>query len=81
MTDSTSFQQKSEIARKILAYLTEHPDAQDTLEGIMDWWLVERNIKDQTLLVREVLRNLIEEGLIVEHEVQGSRAIYRLNRR
>jgi len=30
--------------REILAYLADHPDAQDTLAGIFEWWLLERKI-------------------------------------
>jgi hypothetical protein len=30
---------KTEIAREILAYLLDHPDAQDTLDGISQWWV------------------------------------------
>src|SRR5918911_1556857 len=28
-----------QIAYNILAYLAENPDAQDTMEGIIGWWL------------------------------------------
>jgi hypothetical protein len=29
---------KAQISNEILAYLVEYPQAQDTLEGIVEWW-------------------------------------------
>ncbi|HLL70133.1 MAG TPA: hypothetical protein VK363_01795 [Pyrinomonadaceae bacterium] len=72
---------KSQIARDVLAYLAEHPDAQDTFEGIVEWWLLEQKIKRQTAEVREVLDNLASRKLILERRAADSRTHYRLNRR
>ena len=57
---------KSQIGNKILAYLVENPKAQDTLEGIVEWWLLEREIKFETARVREALADLVARGLILE---------------
>ena len=38
---------ESKIGNEILAYLVDHPKTQDTLEGIVEWWLLERAIKYQ----------------------------------
>ena len=54
---------KQQISNEVLAYLVEHPDAQDTLEGILEWWLLERQIKFQTARVKEVLSELVAKGL------------------
>lgn len=72
---------KSQIARDVLAYLAEHPDAQDTFEGIVEWWLLEQKIKRQTAEVKEVLDNLASRKLILERRASDSRTHYRLNRR
>ncbi len=70
-----------DLSYEVLSYLAEHPEAQDTLEGIMHWWLLEREIKFWTAEVREALAGLVREGLVVEQEGPDSRTRYRLNRR
>lgn len=71
--------QKTEIAREILAYLVDHPDAQDTLEGIIQWWLLERKIKYQTDMVKQTIAELVEKGFILEERAKDSRVHYRTN--
>jgi hypothetical protein len=68
------------IAHEILAYLREHPDAQDTLEGIVEWWLLERKISYQKRMVKEVLGELVSEGVILEDIKRDSQYHYRINR-
>jgi len=36
-----------DISLKILAYLLNNPNAQDTLEGISEWWLLDQDIKNE----------------------------------
>jgi hypothetical protein len=73
--------EKTKIAREILAYLAEHPDAQDTLEGIVEWWLLDQAIKNWTKNVREALEELVVQGLVIEREGRDGRIHYRVNRR
>lgn len=70
---------KNEIARDILTYLVEHPYAQDTLEGIVEWWLLEQKIRFQTRLVKEALEELVAKGLVDEIKGANSRIHFRLN--
>jgi hypothetical protein len=73
--------QKPEIAREILAYLVDHPEAQDTLEGILRWWLPEQEMKFQTNRVKEALSELVKEGLVlIKHESSDSRVHYGINK-
>ena len=71
---------KADIARAVLAYLADHQDAQDTLEGIVEWWLVKQRIVEQTAVVREVLDELVTEGLLVSRPDPNMRVFYSLNR-
>jgi hypothetical protein len=72
--------EQSQLKYRALAYLVEHPDAQDTLEGIIEWWLVEQEIKHQTAAVKEVLAELVNKELVIEHQEIDSRSHYRINR-
>ncbi len=72
---------KSEMAIEILAYLVEHPRAQDTFEGILEWWVLERYIERQRLAVEGAMEELVGSGLVLTHEGRGQRERYRLNPR
>jgi len=71
--------EKSEMAAEILEYLAEHPDAQDSLEGIVEWWLLERRLKRKTQLVKEVLADLVSQGLVQQSQNRDAPSRYRLN--
>jgi hypothetical protein len=70
---------KSQIAREILTYLGKHPDAQDTLDGILKGWLPGRGDKYTPTMVQEVVKDLVLEGTILEGKTPGSQTVYRLN--
>ena len=69
--------EKASIAHAILTYLSEHPDAQDTLEGIVEWWLLERKISHQAKTVKEVLDTLVSTAQIDEVK-RGNKTYYQL---
>ncbi len=70
---------KSQIAREILTYLAKHPDAQDTLDSIIRSWLPDQEDKYKLAIVREVVKDLVLEGTILESKTPGSDTVYRLN--
>lgn len=69
-----------ETRRYILGYLLEHPDAGDTLDGIVEWWLLHQKIRFETRNVSQAVAELIKQGLIVTHKGPDSRIIYKANR-
>ncbi|MBC8029047.1 MAG: hypothetical protein H7Z16_02965 [Pyrinomonadaceae bacterium] len=73
--------EKVQIAYEILQYLIDNPKAQDTLEGIVTWWLLERTIKQQTLLVKEALAMLVKDRLVLAQTGNDSRTHYKINGR
>ena len=70
---------ESKIGNEILAYLIENPKAQDTFEGIVEWWLLEREIKFETARVKEAISDLVARGLILEKKGSDSQIHYRIN--
>ncbi len=68
------------IANEILAYLVKHPEAQDTLEGITEWWLLEQRIRYAVAEVDGALNNLVVGGLLVTRQCADGRTYYGLNR-
>jgi hypothetical protein len=68
-----------EIARRILEYLADNPDANDTSEGITQWWLLEREIKDRKAEVERSLSELVSAGLLVASHGTGVHTRFRLN--
>lgn len=69
----------SEMNNRILSYLAEHPDAEDTVEGIVEWWLLDRTIKFETARVQQALAELVVHGFILKEEGRGAGTRYRLN--
>lgn len=68
------------LAYDILAYLNEHGDAQDTVEGIAEWWLLRQSISRCASNVEETLDGLVEAGLLLRQRAADSRVLYQLNR-
>jgi len=68
---------ESKVAQAILSYLAEHPQAMDTLDGIAEWWLIRQQIRVEIEAVAGAIRQLIEQGLLVEIQ-SGDTRCYRL---
>lgn len=81
MRSESSDPESSRVAEEILTYLVEHPDAQDTLEGIMDWWLPRHRIKAELNRVKAAIFELVDKGFVVERQGGDSRSRYAVNRR
>jgi hypothetical protein len=67
-------------AREILAYLSAHPGGQDTLEGIVEWWLLEQTIRHLLTETRAALRELVADRLVLTRQGSEGRTYYRVNR-
>ena len=70
---------RSQVARAILDYLYQHPDAQDTLAGIAEWWLADDKVKTRTVTIKEALDELIEKGFVLAQKGKDLQIRYRMN--
>ncbi|NUO83098.1 hypothetical protein HUU05_23755 [candidate division KSB1 bacterium] len=68
---------EEEMATAIEEYLSEHPHASDTLEGIAGWWIIQQQIRVEVKTLKKVLAQLVGRGLLEEIR-NGGRAQYRL---
>jgi hypothetical protein len=68
----------STTARRILRYLHARPGAQDTLEGILRWWLLDLHIEEQMNEVEAALRELAAADLVTATTGADGRQRYRV---
>jgi len=73
--------EKEEIARAILGYLVRNPKAQDTLPGIIEWWLLDHQIRTRTAEIKRVVDDLVSEKLILRSRGSDFQHHYRINPR
>jgi hypothetical protein len=66
-------QDKSRIAGEILAYLEQHPEAEDTEEGIAKWWLLKVGINREIDGIRDALEDLEGRSKIESFSVSGKK--------
>jgi hypothetical protein len=67
------------MAREILEYLSGKPNANDTLEGIVEWWLTEQRIKRALSETRAALGELVRSGWVIAEQRKDGRTHYRSN--
>ena len=68
-----------EVAADILNYFYRHPQAADSLEGIVRWRLLEAQIHRSLQETHQALDWLVARGFLVEETMQASGTLYRLN--
>lgn len=66
-------------AGAILAYLVANPNAQDTLAGIVEWWLLEQRIKTGTATVEAALAELAAREFVLTRSGTDLQIHYRIN--
>jgi hypothetical protein len=69
-------QKEAELSRAILLYLDEHPQAQDTAEGIASFWVMRQRVREDVEAVAIVLSKLTKNGQL-EEVMQGQSLQYR----
>jgi hypothetical protein len=68
-----------QLGREILRYCVAYPDAKDTVEGILKWW-VQPEVRITEQDVRQVLEGLAEAHWLIKREITPNRTIYGLNK-
>ena len=68
------------FSQMILNYLQRNPEAGDTLEGIVTWWLEQERIERAVDEVANVLESLVQKGSVRVHKTQNGTSIYKINK-
>ena len=66
---------------KILDYLRGQPSAQDTLEGIVQWWLLNQHARKSAATIKKALCALVQRRMVLEQSGRKGLVYYRANRR
>jgi len=69
------------LARAILEYLSRHPQAKDTREGIATWWLQQQQIEQAVRRIFRVMEFLASRDFLVKRRGPDLRVYYELNQR
>ena len=71
---------RQRVYRLILSYLSEHPDAEDSIDGILQWWLLQEEIRFRVQEVEAALTDLVHQGIVVERIGKDLRPRYQIDR-
>lgn len=69
----------AEVTLKLLRYLDQNPNAADTVDGILEWWLPKQSIYEEEKVVKRALDELVKRNLILATRASDDRRHYRLN--
>ncbi|ASA57309.1 hypothetical protein [Vibrio gazogenes] len=68
---------KSDVAVLINDYLKQHPDSEDTILGIRDWWVKQQLLDDSIVAVDNALKFLEKEGKVIS-TIRNNQVYFRL---
>ena len=80
MAEEESPRSPLRVIREILCYLIEHPDAKDTIDGILRWWLRKGDVELRKEEVQRAIDELISKRWVVMRETTPSQAVYSVDK-
>lgn len=67
------------VIEQILRYLIKNPEAKDTVQGIVRWWLPKDPVERRQDEVQKVLEFLVARSWVTQRETATSQRLYGLN--
>lgn len=61
---------------EITEYFLNHPNAADSLDGVIAWWLTPKNKVVSKQAVLRALQYLCDKGLVIKTTGQSNKVIY-----
>jgi hypothetical protein len=79
LSDDNQSEGNGQVVREILQYLVENPDAKDTTEGILKWWLGNGRMwrKDE---VQKAVDFMTSKGWLTKRKTSPKRDVYGINK-
>ena len=74
------FKKEEIIEKRILSYLERNPDAADTIEGIIKFWMQRENAEITFRKVSRTLEKLLKKGLIQAFQSVDGTIFYKLKK-
>lgn len=65
------------VAQEIHAYLVHHPNAADTIDGIITWWLMKQRLMEAKSTVQDALNYLEHNNKICKLINQDGSVVYK----
>jgi hypothetical protein len=66
-------------APEILDYLARHPDAQDTIDGILHWWVLDACVRKWAPKIAGAVQQLVEQGFLEEKRSSDGKIFYHVS--
>jgi hypothetical protein len=73
-------ERQEKLTRAILKYCVEHPDAKDTVDGILRWWFPAGEGHWRAGEVKSALKTLTAKGWMTSRKVQQAEEIYGISK-
>ena len=67
------------VIQQILHHLIGYPNAKDTIQGILRWWLPKDPVEWSDTEVQEALDELVRRGWLTQRQTATSQQFYGLN--
>lgn len=77
---SISYHYQTDVALLIKNYLKQHPDSEDTVVGITDWWVKQQKFVDSMAAVDSALKVLELQGEVSSLE-RNNQTYFRLTKK
>jgi len=65
-----------EIEEAVVSYLRNHPEAADTLDGIVSWWLPLQRYETSKARIEAALTHLVEVGVLQRDRLPDGEKLY-----
>jgi hypothetical protein len=66
-------------APEILDYLARQPGAQDTIDGILHWWVLDAYVRKWTPKIAKTVAQLVEQGFLQQKRSSDGKIFYRIS--